>query len=238
MKIALIGYGKMGKEIEQIAISRGHEIVSIIDIDNRNDFESDAFRSADVAIEFTNPSIAVANYKQCFEAGIPVVSGTTGWLKEMGEVRSLCESNGNTLFWSSNFSVGVNIFFALNKYLAKLMNRFPEYNVSMEEVHHTQKLDAPSGTAITLAEGILANLDRKEAWVKEKETQSTDLAIASIRRGTVPGIHEITYESSADIITIKHDAKSRKGFALGAVLAAEFAKDKKGFLTMDDLFVF
>ena len=238
MKIALIGYGKMGKEIEQIAISRGHEIVSIIDIDNRNDFESDAFRSADVAIEFTNPSIAVANYKQCFEAGIPVVSGTTGWLKEIDEVRSLCESNGNTLFWSSNFSVGVNIFFALNKYLAKLMNRFPEYNVSMEEVHHTQKLDAPSGTAITLAEGILANLDRKEAWVKEKETQSTDLAIASIRRGTVPGIHEITYESSADIITIKHDAKSRKGFALGAVLAAEFAKDKKGFLTMDDLFVF
>lgn len=238
MKIALIGYGKMGKEIEQIAISRGHEIVSIIDIDNRNDFESDAFRSADVAIEFTNPSIAVANYKQCFEAGIPVVSGTTGWLKDMDEVRLLCESNGNTLFWSSNFSVGVNIFFALNKYLAKLMNRFPEYNVSMEEVHHTQKLDAPSGTAITLAEGILANLDRKEAWVKEKEIQSTDLAIASIRRGTVPGIHEITYESSADIITIKHDAKSRKGFALGAVLAAEFAKDKKGFLTMDDLFVF
>lgn len=238
MKIALIGYGKMGKEIEQIAISRGHEIVSIIDIDNRNDFESDAFRSADVAIEFTNPSIAVANYKQCFEAGIPVVSGTTGWLKDMDEVRSLCESNGNTLFWSSNFSVGVNIFFALNKYLAKLMNRFPEYNVSMEEVHHTQKLDAPSGTAITLAEGILANLDRKEAWVKEKEIQSTDLAIASIRRGTVPGIHEITYESSADIITIKHDAKSRKGFALGAVLAAEFAKNKKGFLTMDDLFVF
>lgn len=238
MKIALIGYGKMGKEIEQIAIARGHEIVSIIDIDNQENFESEAFRSADVAIEFTIPAKAVDNYRKCFAANVPVVSGTTGWIDSMDEVRSICEKEGKTLFWTSNFSIGMNIFFAVNRYLSKIMNAFPEYNVSIEEVHHTQKLDAPSGTAITLADDIIKNLDRKTQWVKEREQSSTDLVIASVRRGTVPGIHEITYDSEADTILIKHDAKSRKGLALGAVLAAEFTHGKKGFLSMNDLFSF
>ena len=162
MKIALIGYGKMGKEIERIARSRGHEIVCIIDIDNQEDFRSEAFRSADVAIEFTNPKAAYGNYIKAFEAGVKLVSGSTGWLEEHGEeVRRLCTEGGRTLFWSSNFSLGVTIFSAVNKYLAKIMNRFPGYDVSMSETHHIHKLDAPSGTAITLAEGILENLDRK-----------------------------------------------------------------------------
>ena len=167
MKIALIGYGKMGKEIEKIALSRGHEIVSIIDINNQEDFESDAFKSADVAIEFTNPMVAYNNYMKAFKAGVKLVSGSTGWLEEHGEeVRKLCTEGGKTLFWSSNFSLGVAIFSAVNKYLAKIMNRFPVYDVTMSETHHIHKLDAPSGTAITLAEGILENLDRKDRWVK------------------------------------------------------------------------
>ena len=167
MKIALIGYGKMGKEIERIALSRGHEIVCIIDIDNQQDFKSEAFRSADVAIEFTNPKAAYGNYMKAFAAGVKLVSGSTGWLEEHGEeVRRLCTEGGKTLFWSSNFSLGVAIFSAVNKYLAKIMNQFPGYDVSMTETHHIHKLDAPSGTAITLAEGILENLDRKTRWVK------------------------------------------------------------------------
>ena len=167
MKIALIGYGKMGKEIERIARSRGHEIVCIIDIDNQEDFQSEAFRSADVAIEFTNPKAAYGNYMKAFEAGVKLVSGSTGWTEEHGEeVRRLCTEGGRTLFWSSNFSLGVAIFSAVNKYLAKIMNQFPGYDVSMSETHHIHKLDAPSGTAITLAEGILENLDRKSRWVK------------------------------------------------------------------------
>ena len=167
MKIALIGYGKMGKEIERIARSRGHEIVSIIDLDNQQDFTSEAFRSADVAIEFTNPQAAYGNYLRAFEAGVKVVSGSTGWLKDHGdEVRRLCTEGGKTLFWSSNFSLGVAIFSAVNKYLARIMNQFPEYDVTMEETHHIHKLDAPSGTAITLAEGIVDSLDRKTRWVK------------------------------------------------------------------------
>ena len=167
MKIALIGYGKMGKEIEKIALSRGHEIVSIIDVNNQEDFESAAFKSADVAIEFTNPTAAYNNYMKAFKADVKLVSGSTGWLEEHGEeVRKLCSEGGKTLFWSSNFSLGVAIFSAVNKYLAKIMNRFPAYDVTMSETHHIHKLDAPSGTAITLAEGILDNLDRKSRWVK------------------------------------------------------------------------
>ena len=238
MKIALIGYGKMGKTIERIALERGHEIVSIIDIDNRDDFKSDAFKSADVAIEFTVPQVALDNYKQAFEAGVAVVSGTTGWADQQEKVKADVLKNGYTLFWSSNFSLGVNIFMAVNKYLAKIMNRFPEYNVEMTEVHHTQKLDAPSGTAITLAEGILDNIDRKTGWVKEIQQNDSELAIKSIREGQVPGIHTIRYESFADIIEITHDAKSREGFALGAVLAAEFTCGKKGFLGMNDILNF
>lgn len=172
MKIALIGYGKMGKELEKVALSRGHEIVCIIDINNQDDFESEAFRSADVAIEFTNPMVAYSNYIRTFKAGVKLVSGSTGWMAEHGdEIKELCEKEGKTLFWSSNFSLGVAIFSAVNKYLAKIMNQFPAYDVTMSETHHIHKLDAPSGTAITLAEGILENLDRKSHWVKKKPQQ-------------------------------------------------------------------
>jgi 4-hydroxy-tetrahydrodipicolinate reductase len=238
MKLALIGYGKMGKEIEQIAISRGHEIVSKIDVDNQEDFSSEAFKSADVAIEFTVPQVAYANYLKAFESGVSVVSGTTGWTDKINEIKAICHDKQLAFFWASNFSLGVNIFAAVNSYLAKIMNQFPEYDVAMTEVHHTQKLDAPSGTAITLAEGIIKELSRKNKW--ELETASTEdaMAIHAIREGNVPGIHTITYESDVDTIVITHDAKSRKGFALGAVLAAEFTCGKQGFLGMNDLLKF
>lgn len=239
MKIALIGYGKMGKEIEKIALSRGHEIVSIIDINNQNDFESEAFRSADVAIEFTNPMVAYNNYIKAFKAGVKLVSGSTGWMAEHGEeIKELCTNGGKTLFWSSNFSLGVAIFSAVNKYLAKIMNQFPGYDVSMSETHHIHKLDAPSGTAITLAEGILENIDRKDNWVKEVAQTPNELPIHSIREGEVFGIHTIRYDSEADSISITHDAKNRGGFALGAVLAAEYTATHNGFLGMSDLFPF
>ncbi len=238
MKIALIGYGKMGKTIEQIARSRGHNIVCIIDINNPEDFGSDAFKSADVAIEFTVPSTAFSNYMKCFAAGVPVVSGTTGWLDHLDEVKAICAGEGKTFFYASNFSIGVNIFFALNKYLAKMMNGFPSYDVSMVETHHIHKLDAPSGTAITLAEAILEQVERKDRWTLETAESATDIPIHAIREGEVPGIHEIIYESEVDSIRIKHDAKSRAGFALGAVLAAEFTAGKKGFLGMDDMLKF
>lgn len=237
MKIALIGYGKMGKEIERIALERGHNIVSIIDIDNQEDFDSDAFKSADVAIEFTVPQVALKNYRRAFAAGVKLVSGTTGWLDHVDEIKKEC-ANGKTLFWSSNFSLGVNVFFAVNTYLAKIMNDFPSYNVMMEEVHHVHKLDAPSGTAITLAEGILENIDRKNKWVKEDARADNELAIFSIREGEVPGIHSIMYESDVDSIVITHEAKSRIGFALGAVVAAEFTAKNTGFLGMQDMLKF
>ena len=238
MKIALIGYGKMGKTIEQIALNRGHQIVSIVDINNPEEFQSANFKSADVAIEFTTPATAFNNYMKSFAAGVPVVSGTTGWLDRIGEIKEKCEKEGKTFFYASNFSIGVNIFFALNKYLAKIMNNFPSYNISMTETHHIHKLDAPSGTAITLAEGIIENVDRKDRWTLETAEQPTDLPIHAIREGEVPGIHEVTYESDVDYISIKHDAKSRAGFALGAVVAAEFTAGKKGFLGMDDMLKF
>lgn len=238
MKIALIGYGKMGKTIEQIALNRGHQIVSIVDINNPEEFQSDNFKSADVAIEFTTPATAFDNYMKSFAAGVPVVSGTTGWLDHIGEIKEKCAKEGKTFFYASNFSIGVNIFFALNKHLAKIMNNFPSYAISMTETHHIHKLDAPSGTAITLAEGIIENVDRKERWTLETAEQPTDLPIHAIREGEVPGIHEVTYESDVDYISIKHDAKSRAGFALGAVVAAEFTAGKKGFLGMDDMLKF
>ena len=238
MKIALIGYGKMGKMIEQIAIGRGHEIVSIIDIDNQQDFDSDAFASADVAIEFTNPTAAYGNYLRAWEQGVKVVSGSTGWMKEHGdEVRRLCSEGGRTLFWASNFSIGVAIFSAVNRYLAKLSNQSPQYDVEMEETHHVHKLDHPSGTAITLAEEIVENIDRKEAWAEET-TDPKLLRVDHIRRGEVPGIHTVRYDSEADLITISHDAHSRKGFALGAVLAAEYTAEHEGLLTISDMFKF
>ena len=238
MKIALIGYGKMGKMIEQIALGRGHEIVSIIDIDNQEDFYSDAFASADVAIEFTAPQAAYSNYLKAWEQGVKVVSGSTGWMKEHGDdVKRMCTQGGQTLFWASNFSIGVAIFSAVNRYLAKIMNQFPQYDVEMEETHHVHKLDHPSGTAITLADDIVKNIDRKEAWA-EDTTDAKFLRIDHIRRGEVPGIHTIRYDSDADLITITHDAHSRKGFALGAVLAAEFTAEHNGLLTISDMFKF
>ena len=239
MKIALIGYGKMGKEIEKVALSRGHEIVSIIDINNQDDFESEAFKSADVAIEFTNPMVAYSNYMKAFKAGVKLVSGSTGWMAEHGdEVKELCNKGGKTFFWSSNFSLGVTIFSAVNKYLAKIMNQFPAYDVTMSETHHVHKLDAPSGTAITLAEGILENMERKSVWVKEEAHATNELPIHSIREGEVFGIHTIRYDSEADSISITHDAKNRGGFALGAVLAAEYTAAHEGYLGMSDLFPF
>ncbi len=251
MKIALIGYGKMGREIERIALDRGHEIVCIIDVDNQEDFDSAAFKSADVAIEFTNPMVAYTNYMKTFKAGVKLVSGSTGWMAEHGEeVKRLCTESGKTLFWSSNFSLGVAVFSAVNKYLAKIMNRFPAYDVTMSETHHIHKLDAPSGTAITLAEGIIENLDRKDKWVKGTfrapdgtvsgigRCDARELPVSSIREGEVPGIHTIRYDSEADSITITHDAKNRKGFALGAVLAAEYTAEHHGYLGMSDLFPF
>ncbi len=238
MNIALIGYGKMGHEIEKIALQRGHNIVSIIDMNNLEEFNSPAFKSADVAIEFSTPDSAIQNYRKCFEVGVAVVAGTTGWLEYLDEVKRACAEQGQTFFYASNYSLGVNIFFALNKYLAKIMNNYPSYEVKMEEVHHIHKLDAPSGTAITLAEDLIKEVDRKERWSLEVEEKQTDLPIHCIREGEVPGIHEIIYESEADIISIKHDAKSRVGFALGAVLAAEFTNGKKGFLGMGDMLKF
>ena len=251
MKIALIGYGKMGHMIEQIARDRGHESVSIIDVDNIEDFDSPAFASADVAIEFTNPTAAFGNYQRAFAHNVKVVSGSTGWMQDhKADVEKMCSEGGQTLFWASNFSIGVAIFSAVNRYLAKIMNGFPQYDVEMEEVHHVHKLDAPSGTAITLAEDIIDRLDRKDKWVKgfqhaadgtesgSNKVAPDELPIASIRRDEVPGIHSISYDSEADKITITHDAHSRKGFALGAVLAAEYTKDHSGLLTTSDLFRF
>ena len=251
MNIALIGYGKMGKMIESICKERGHKIVSIIDIDNQQDFDSPEFASADVAIEFTSPTAAYGNYLRAFKAGVKVVSGSTGWMKDHGDdVRRMCTEEGKTLFWASNFSIGVAIFSAVNRYLAKIMNQFPQYDVHMEETHHIHKLDAPSGTAITLAEEIVNHLDRKTSWVKGEQhladgtvegtnnVAADQLAIESIRRDEVPGIHSIIYNSEADCINITHDAHSRKGFALGAVLAAEYTQQHSGLLTTSDLFKF
>ncbi|MBQ0142752.1 MAG: 4-hydroxy-tetrahydrodipicolinate reductase [Prevotellaceae bacterium] len=246
MKIALIGYGKMGKMIEQVAIQRGHEIVCIIDVDNQQDYDSDKFRSADVAIEFTAPAVAFSNYQRAWEQGVKVVSGSTGWCEQHGdEVRRACTEGGKTLFWASNFSVGVAIFSAVNRYLAKIMNGFKDYDVSITETHHIHKLDAPSGTAITLANEIISGLDRKTSWQLNNENDNTTcsfdkqiLPITSIREGEIAGIHSVDYNSEADRITITHDAHSRVGFALGAVLAAEYTLTHSGLLTTSDLFKF
>ena len=251
MRIALIGYGKMGRMIEQIALQRGHEIVSIIDVDNLADFSGEAFRSADVAIEFTAPQAAYGNVMKAFAAGVKVVSGSTGWYAaHADEMEHLCREEGKTLFWSSNFSVGVAVFRAVNRYLARIMDGYPQYDVRMEETHHVHKLDAPSGTAITLAEDIIGETGRKDRWVRGTLTapdgtvsgctgcKPDELRIDSVRRGEVPGIHSVIYDSEADRITLTHDAHSRKGFALGAVLAAEFTAAHGGLLAMEDLFPF
>ena len=251
MKIALIGYGKMGKTIEKIALERGHEIVSIIDVDNHDDIKGEAFASADVAIEFTAPHVAYSNCVEAMDAGVKVVSGSTGWYQQNeAEMREKCEKEGKTLFWSSNFSLGVAIFSAVNRYLARIMSNFDNYRVKIEETHHIHKLDAPSGTAITLAEGILENIGHKFSWVmgdltspdgavtKGNEPKPTEIKIDAIRRDEVPGIHTIKYTSDAETITITHDAHNRSGFALGAVLAAEYTAQHNGLLGMKDLLNF
>ena len=235
MRIALIGYGKMGKEIEKIAVSRGHEVSLIIDINNPQDLTIENLHKCDVAIEFTIPESAVKNYNLCFEAGIPVVSGTTGWLTKREEVENKCRELNGTFFYASNFSLGVNLFFELNRKLAELMAGWQEYQVEMTEVHHIHKLDAPSGTAISLAEDMIHKLPNKSVWVNDKSPANDEINIKSQRRGEVPGIHTIKYESDIDFIEITHSAKSRKGLALGAVLAAEYSVGKKGLLTMKDL---
>jgi 4-hydroxy-tetrahydrodipicolinate reductase len=235
MKIALIGYGQMGKEIEKIAISRGHTIALIIDKDNAHDLNTPNLQKVDVCIEFSRPESAFENYKKCFSAGVPVVSGTTGWLERLPEVVNECETNNAGFFYASNFSLGVNLFFELNRKLAKLMESFPEYKATIHEIHHTRKLDAPSGTAITLAQGLLAENKNYINWKNEPTSKQGELPIISFREGDVPGTHEVLYDSQIDMISIKHEARNRKGFALGAVLAAEFMVGKSGFYGMDDL---
>ena len=235
MKIALLGYGKMGREIEKIAIERGHEIVATIDKDNYDDIQSEAFRSAQAVIEFSTPETAFDNIISCLSLGIPVVSGTTGWLNRFDEAKKICDEKQGAFFYASNYSLGVNIFFHINRELARIMDKFTDYNVGMEEIHHTQKKDAPSGTAITLANDIVKQIARKSKWVDGDEANDNEVGIKSIREGNVPGTHTVTYNSDVDTITITHEAKSRKGFALGAVIAAEFIAGKKGIYTMSDV---
>src|SRR5687768_1548038 len=235
MKIALIGYGKMGKAIEAIAQGRGHEIVHRIDINSPQLLEKEHLSQADVAIEFTTPETAFHNILKCFEAGVPVVCGTTGWLEQLPEVKAQCLEKHQAFLYASNFSIGVNIFFELNRRLAELMATQPVYNVHMEEIHHTQKKDAPSGTAITLADQIVELLPGKKAWVNHHSSDPEELFIESKRIDPAPGTHIINYHSPIDDITIIHTAHSREGFAAGAVTAAEWLKGKKGIFTMKDV---
>jgi 4-hydroxy-tetrahydrodipicolinate reductase len=235
MNIALLGYGKMGKVIERIALERGHTIAARIDINNQHEFDT---LQADVAIEFSHPDAAFENVKKTLLKGIPVVCGTTGWLSKKEEIEHICKETNGAFFYASNYSVGVNLFFKLNEFLAKMVNQFPEYDVVMEEIHHTEKKDAPSGTAITLAEGVLKHFDGKDQWVNQSSDNKKDLVIESLRINEVPGTHTIKYTSVVDDIEIKHVAHSREGFAKGAVLVAEWLKDKKGVLTMDDYLKF
>lgn len=235
MKIALIGYGKMGHMIEEIALQRGHEIVLKIDVNNQKEFTKENISKADVAIEFTGPDSAFENVIKGLEAGIPLVSGSTGWNNQLEEAKSFCKKKNGSFLHTSNFSIGVNIFFEINKLLAKLMASQPEYDVTMKEIHHTQKKDAPSGTAVTLAEQILSNLPRKKKWVNHAAANKEELSIVSERIDPAAGTHEVKYSSEVDDIGIIHTAHSRKGFALGAVLAAEYIHDKKGVFTMKDV---
>ncbi|MFW5761550.1 MAG: 4-hydroxy-tetrahydrodipicolinate reductase [Cyclobacteriaceae bacterium] len=234
MRIALIGYGKMGKTIEKIADDRGHQISFTVDQGEEEKIQQISPDNTDVAIEFTQPEAAFDNIKNLLHKKVPVVSGTTGWLDKKPEIEKICEQENGAFFYASNYSIGVNIFFKLNEYLAEVMSHFTEYDVKMEEIHHTEKKDAPSGTAITLAEGILAHLKRKKQWLNEASEAADILPIASKRIDKVPGTHTINYYSLVDNIEIKHTAHSREGFAKGAVAVAEWIKDKKGVLSMND----
>ena len=235
MRIALIGYGKMGKAIEEVALLRGHEIVLKIDQPNLHDFTKENMIKADVAIEFTSPLTAFENIKSCIEFGVPVVCGSTGWTDKLEEMKKNCVDKNGSFIYSSNYSVGVNIFFEVNKKLAQLMASHKDYEVILEETHHTQKKDAPSGTAISLAEQLLEHIKRKKQWVNEISDNPEDLEIISQRIDPAPGTHSVKYSSAIDNIEIIHTAHNRKGFAGGAVLAAEFLKNKKGFFTMKEV---
>jgi 4-hydroxy-tetrahydrodipicolinate reductase len=234
MKLAIIGYGKMGTAIEEIAVQRGHEVVLKITSANPDQLTTGNLKQCDVAIEFTNPLAAAANIRKCIDAGIPVLSGSTGWLTELENIKDYCLLKRGTFLYASNFSIGVNIFFEVNKKLAELMSRHNEYDVSIKEIHHTQKKDAPSGTAITLAEQILEINSDKKRWSLNKGSNK-DIIITSERTDPAPGTHYVTYHSSIDDIEIIHTAHNRSGFAKGAVLAAEFIKERKGILTMQDV---
>lgn len=248
MNIALLGYGKMGKIIEKIAIDRKHNIVLKIDHDNQHELTAENLKKADAVIEFTTPSSVLSNIQHCFDAGVPVVVGTTGWYEHLEQVKQSCADTGGTLLYASNFSVGVNIFFHISRKLAKLMNNYPYYDVQVEEIHHTQKLDSPSGTAITIAEGIIDNLDRKKEWVNVLTAEGNDaddsnlkneqVLIESFRIDSVPGTHTVIYDSEVDTLEFKHTAHNRNGFALGAVLAAEWVHNKKGFFSVQEMFNF
>ncbi len=235
MKIVLIGYGKMGKEIERLSLERGHQIVAKIDVDNQADLAALSSAEVDVAIEFSNPASAYANILTCINKQIPVVCGTTGWLEKKAEIEALTNEKQSTFFYASNYSIGVNLFFRLNKMLAQLMSPHKEYDIYTNEIHHTEKKDSPSGTAITIAEGIIEANDSKDKWVNNEIAASNEVAIWSQRESVIPGTHTVKYISKVDQIEITHEAFSREGFALGAVIAAEWIKDKKGVLGMDDM---
>jgi 4-hydroxy-tetrahydrodipicolinate reductase len=248
MNIALLGYGKMGKIIEKIATDRKHNIVLKIDFYNQQDLTVENLKKADVVIEFSTPGSVLSNIKNCFEAGVPVIVGTTGWYEHLPEIKKLCTETNSTLLYGSNFSIGVNIFFHVNKALARLMSNYSYYDVQVEEIHHTQKLDSPSGTAITIAEGIIENIKSKKEWVnmltaegdedKSESVKTDQLLIESFRIDSVPGTHTVIYDSEVDSIEFKHTAHNRNGFALGAVVAAEWIQSKKGFFSVDQMFDF
>ena len=236
MKAAIIGYGKMGREIEKILLQRGHEVALIIDQENAADLNAKNLESIDVAIEFTTPSTAYNNILTCLECGTAIVSGTTGWTDRLKELQTLCEEKGGAMFYASNYSIGVNLMFRLNRELARMMNAFPEYKISMAETHHTEKKDSPSGTAATLAEDIISRIDRKQGWINEPTDDDSLIGIESFRIGMTPGDHSVTYTSEDDVLEIRHSIKNRRTLAQGAVVAAEFLCGKHGVFTMEDLF--
>ncbi len=238
MNIALIGYGRMGHEIEEAAVARGHVIKLMIDIDNTGDLNREKMKDVDVAVEFSSPHSAFENVSKCLSLKVPVVSGTTGWLHDYDEAAEICKKNRTSFIHSSNFSIGVNLLFRLNAELASQMSRYDDYTVSIEEIHHTRKLDAPSGTAITLSDGIKKQHPGYKGWCFENQKEDNLIPVRSVREGSVPGTHTITWDSKVDMLSIRHEAKNRKGLALGAVLAAEFIVNKKGVFTMDDILGF
>lgn len=238
MNIALVGYGRMGHEIESVAAGRGHVVTLIVDQDNMNDLNGEKLKEADVVIEFTQPDSAFENITRCLRLGKPVVSGTTGWLENYGKAADVCIENGTAFIHSTNFSIGVNVMFRINRELARLMAGHPEYSVSIEEVHHVRKLDAPSGTAITLANGIIGEHSAYTCWNSGKSCTGENIPVRSVREGTVPGIHNVEWDSEVDTISIRHESKSRKGLAHGAVVAAEYIHKRRGVFTMNDVLGF